>query len=180
MTTKTATKKEAVAKKPAVAKKKTATKKPAVELVSYTLRAVIPTGAYANIQPEITVNAPSLEEAENVLMDHFVKLNDKYLNYSDKPKPVLPTVKHTVKAETKLAPPVEITKTEDAPISASMTRASNAVETAYSDEALALIEKQIEKSAKLTDNEKKVLGFRLVVRATKIKMMKEEKANKKG
>jgi hypothetical protein len=53
-------------------------KKPKYKLISYTVKAVIPTGIYANIQPEITVEAVSLEVAERAVMPHIEVLFAKY------------------------------------------------------------------------------------------------------
>jgi hypothetical protein len=62
--------------------------KPVVAVLkSYTIKAVIPTGPYANVQPEITVEANSLKDAEDYLLPHIDALFEKYLNLSDRPKP---------------------------------------------------------------------------------------------
>jgi hypothetical protein len=60
---------------------------PTVTLMNYTIKAVIPTGPYANVQPEITVSAPSLAEAKDYVLPHIDELFEKYLNLSDRPKP---------------------------------------------------------------------------------------------
>jgi len=60
---------------------------PTVTLMNYTIKAVIPTGPYANVQPEITVQAPSLDEAKDYVLPHIDALFEKYLNLSDRPKP---------------------------------------------------------------------------------------------
>jgi len=52
--------------------------KPAVKLIRYSVKAVIPTGAYANIQPEIVVEANTLEEAEKFVMPYMEKIFAKY------------------------------------------------------------------------------------------------------
>ena len=167
--------KKTATKKKVVAKKKVVVEKPTVELVSYTLRAVIPTGAYANIQPEITVNASTLQEAEEVLMDHFVKLNEKYLNFNDKPKVVTP--KPVVEVVPTPKNKITVDNTHAADLSVPMTRATNAVKTAYSQEALLQIREQVEKSSKLTEDEKvKVLVY-IVDRGVEIE---NKEANKKG
>ncbi len=63
------------AKKEAKAK---AVKAPGAKLLSYTLKAVIPTGQYANIQPEITVQAATLEQAERFAMPYIETLFARY------------------------------------------------------------------------------------------------------
>lgn len=50
------------------------------KLQSYTLKATIPTGNYANLQPEITVTAPDMETAKALVMPHIETL---YSEYSD-------------------------------------------------------------------------------------------------
>jgi len=79
-------------------KTKVATATPTVTLMNYTIKAVIPTGPYANVQPEITVQAPSLDEAKDYVLPHIDALFEKYLNLSDRPKPrvvdTTPVAKH--------------------------------------------------------------------------------------
>lgn len=72
-------KKAPVAKK-AVAEKKVVVKKSAVQLVSFSVTAIIPTQQYGNIQPTITVTAPSIEEAREVVMP---ALESIYLDYAE-------------------------------------------------------------------------------------------------
>ncbi|MES2408793.1 MAG: hypothetical protein V4509_00650 [Patescibacteria group bacterium] len=62
--------------------KKIIKQKAKVTLTSYTIKATISTGDYSNIQPEITVIAPSLEEAEAVVMPHIMALYEKHLNFT--------------------------------------------------------------------------------------------------
>jgi hypothetical protein len=50
------------------------------QLQSYTIKATIPTGSYANIQPEITVTAESMEAAKATVMPHIQTM---YREYSD-------------------------------------------------------------------------------------------------
>jgi hypothetical protein len=53
-------------------------KNPNFKLISYTLKATIPTGQYANIQPEITVSADTIEHAERAVMPYIETLFAKY------------------------------------------------------------------------------------------------------
>ena len=48
-------------------------KKMKVEMVSYSIKMVIPTGAYANIQPEIVVRAGTVEDAHDFIAPHINK-----------------------------------------------------------------------------------------------------------
>lgn len=66
--------------------------KNSITLKSYTIRATIPTGNFANIVPEITVEADSLESASSVVLPHIEMLYSKYLDYTVKPKIVTPPV----------------------------------------------------------------------------------------
>ena len=52
--------------------------KPAVTMISYSIKMVIPTGQYANIQPEIVVSAGTPEEAERFIAPHMNKLWKEY------------------------------------------------------------------------------------------------------
>jgi len=81
-------------------------KKSTAKLISYAIKAVIPTGPYANIQPEIHVNAGTIEEAAAFVIPHLDELFEKYLNISERPKPRV-TVKETLPPVTK---PVEVPK----------------------------------------------------------------------
>lgn len=51
-----------------------------VKLISYTVKATIPTGPYANVCPEITVSASSIEAAEKVVLPYINKLYVMYAN----------------------------------------------------------------------------------------------------
>ncbi len=70
------TKETAVVKNIPAPKKKKAS--PKFKLVSYTMKAIIPTGMYSNLQPEITVEAESIEHAERAVMPHIEALFAKY------------------------------------------------------------------------------------------------------
>ncbi len=49
-----------------------------VKLESYTMRATIPTGQYANLQPEITVSAETLHEAETEVLPYLKVLFQRF------------------------------------------------------------------------------------------------------
>lgn len=55
-----------------------------VTLISYELRATIPTGPYANICPCITVQASSIEEAQEFVIPHIDELFEKYLDITER------------------------------------------------------------------------------------------------
>lgn len=159
-------------------------KEPKFRLVSYSMKAIIPTGMYSNLQPEIVVEAESLEQAERAVMPHIEALFTKYRSDSN----VMPqAVRHEKAVEVKPAPvatpaqaqkapesvpaqptaqaketpvkPVEPVQQSSAPVELSVPfqRAESAVKSCNSKEALKLVESQITKSVKLTQEEKNTL-----------------------
>lgn len=52
------------------------------KIKQFTIKATIPTGSYANIQPEITVETESVEEAKSIAMPHIKSM---FAEYSDVP-----------------------------------------------------------------------------------------------
>jgi hypothetical protein len=135
------------------AKPKKVVVKPKVELVSYSMKMVIPTGNYANIQPEIVVKAGTVEEAHDYIAPHFNKLWKEYYLCGERrpePKPVetkdLAGVHPAMKGEAPVAP---------APASSvAFTKASQAIASCLSIEALDIIANQIGVSVKLTEEDK--------------------------
>ena len=83
-------------------------------LVSYTMKAVIPTGQYANIQPEITVQAETLEQAERAVMPYIETLFARYRDGGVRPiEPTRPVV--TPMAPARAVRPTFPTTPEPAP-----------------------------------------------------------------
>lgn len=114
-----------------------------VELISYSMKMVIPTGAYANIQPEIVVKAGTVEDAHDYIAPHMNKLWKEYFMISERrPEPVK-------------AP--EVTNQMPPASSVAFTKASQAITSCLSLEALDIISKQIGASVKLTALDKEVL-----------------------
>ncbi len=138
--------------------KNLAVKVPKFKLISYTIKAVIPTGQYANIQPEVTVEAETIQEAERAVMPHIEALFAKYRDGGVKPvEPIInepaPEIKPTTASEIpkeRLVP----TETPAIVLSAPFNRAKGAIESCMSVEALKLVSDQIVKSVKLVDSEK--------------------------
>jgi hypothetical protein len=119
--------------------------------LTYSIKATIPTGPYANIIPEITVEADTLDEASALVLPHIELLYMKYLNYTERRQPYTPPVvaiKPPVVAEVNVGTVIEN------PVSTAFEKAKTAVETCRSTEALEMIIEQIKKSVKLTDKEK--------------------------
>jgi hypothetical protein len=123
---------------------------PKVELISYSMKMVIPTGNYANIQPEIIVKAGTVEEAHDYIAPHFNKLwKEYYLCSERRPEPVKPS------PETTPQPPAS---------SVAFTKASQAITSCLSLEALDIISKQIGASVKLTEEDKNKLVNPLAIK----------------
>ncbi len=161
--------KKIVAKKESKPKVKT----PKFKLISYTMKAIIPTGMYANLQPEITVQAETIEHAERAVMPYIEALFAKYREggvpivtsqpvkpvtayQSDatntapnlmKKEPIINNKKPETKIEIVQAPPAII-------LTVPHTRAKTAILSCTSVEALKLVADQIEKSVKLIGAEK--------------------------
>ena len=167
-------------------KKTNKVKTPKVKLISYTVKAIIPTGAYANIQPEVVVQAETLEQAERAVMPHIEALFAKYRegvpmvktevvtpatgpqeNYRYDGKGKESELVKTTPSQTAVAPAVAMSEP--------FNRAKRAIETATSLNALNMINDQISKSVKLIDSEKVEL-LKLV--ATKILEVNANQTNK--
>lgn len=101
---------------------------------SFTIKATIPTGAYANIQPEIVVNDVTFDDIEKIIMPKIDEMFVKYHNFCDNIKniPVAPS-----------------THTE----SVGFITAKNALTSAKSPEAKLAVQQQISMSKKLTKYE---------------------------
>ena len=149
------TAKKAAAKKPAVKK----APKSKVTLVSFEVTAVISTQQYGNIQPSITVNAPTIEEAREHVMP---MIEDMFKQYSE----VRPGFLGRVTASEKVVKPTPAptpapTPTnqhgEDGQKSAPFMKAERAIELATGHDALALIEAQVNKSVKIDPADKPAL-----------------------
>lgn len=124
--------------------------KPKVELISYSMKMVIPTGNYANIQPEIIVKAGTVEDAHNYIAPHMNKLWKEYYLISERPKQeVKSNVPDAVKVEPKVPPPPAS--------SVAYEKASQAIASCLSMEALGLLTEQIKKSVKLLEDQKPYL-----------------------
>lgn len=138
-----------------------------VTLLTYSIKMVIPTGQYANIQPEITVNAGSPEIALEYIAPHMNKLWKEYYMISERrpeEKKVVPTMPavSAVAPTGPVAPVAPVVATAMAvdanPVaSVAFVKATQAVTSCLSVDALKLITDQIDRSVKLTEDEKKSL-----------------------
>lgn len=186
--------KKKVAPKPVLLKKPT---NPKYELVSFAVKATIPTQMYGNIMPEIVIKAKSIEEARAVLMPAIESLYSAYaerprdgssISFLSKasvsveekqvevPKPVAkapviekaekkegvlggastvsPTPKETPTAKAETAEELADALNERSP---AFIKARTAITSSTSLDALGLIEDQIQKSVKLTAEDKPIL-----------------------
>ena len=161
--------KKVVAKK-RVAKKRVSKKGP--EMVSYSMRMVIPTGDYANIQPEIIVKAGTMDEAHAYIAPHMNKLWKEYFNISK--RKVEPEVKKPTPAPTKIVTPVRptpINPEETSPVSdVALTKATQAIQSCLSLEALELIIQQVKVSVKLTEENKISLAGVIMEKENELKI----------
>ena len=122
------------------------------ELVSYSMKMVIPTGQYANIQPEIIVKAGTVEEAHDYIAPHFNKLWKEYFMCSERrPEPKVNTDPQPAPAPVVVT---EVTNQMPPASSVAFTKASQAITSCLSLEALEIIRKQVGASVKLTDDDK--------------------------
>ena len=200
-------KKKRVAPKP---KEKTS------EMISYSIKMVIPTGQYANIQPEIVVKSSSVEDAHDFIAPHMNKLwKEYYLINERRPEPIkVPVAKpfvpipgsecSTMPAEINttvttapksayLVDPKPLTsdtkpmtveeiceatggkvvEIDGVPVtppasSVALLKATQAIESCLSMDALEIIGAQVEKSVKLTHEDKETLQPLLIERAKKL------------
>lgn len=179
---KTNTKNSAKAPKVKVVKEKKVVA-PKYELVSFSVKATIPTQMYGNIMPEIMVKAKKIEDARAIVMPAIESL---YVAYAEKNRDgsavsfmskanvtatekVVPqgVLANTIKAPVAPAPAPVVKKTpaqesadelaSDLAKSVAYTKAENAVKNSTSLDALNMIEDQIQKSVKLTAEEKPAL-----------------------
>lgn len=104
---------------------------------SFTIKATIPTGAYANIQPEIVVNDVTFDDIEKIIMPKIDEMFVKYHNFTD-------NIKNTPTAPVANNVPVE---------SVAFITAKNALTSAKSPEAKLAVQEQIKVSKKLTEQE---------------------------
>jgi len=109
---------------------------------------VIPTAQYSNIQPCIIVKAGTIEQAHDYIAPHFNKLwKEYYLCSERRPEPAKPVAQALVKEQEKAnqMPPAS---------SVAFTKASQAIASCLSLEALEIINKQVLVSVKLTEEDK--------------------------
>ena len=165
--------------------------KPLVELVSYSIKMVIPTGQYANIQPEIIVKSGSIQDAHDFIAPHMNKLWKEYfmvnerrpeppkVNQAPLPAPVTPAEKIAEDFGGKViggglpAKPVEAVQPPES--SVALIKATSAIQSCLSLDALELIESQVIKSVKLSHEDKETLMPLLEKKAIDLTFPDDEK-----
>ncbi len=167
-------------------------KSPKFKLISYSMKATIPVGQYANICPEITVQAVSMEAAERAVMPYIETLFAKYRDGGVKPiepvvtRPVAPAAPIASVAPKPVAPvapvvPKAVAPAPVAPVTAQspiipltvpFNRAKGAIESCMSHEAIKLVADQVEKSTKLIDAEKVELRKFVIIKSNDITIAK--------
>ena len=156
-------------------------KKKKVELISYSIKMVIPTVQYGNIQPEIIVKTDSIDEAHDFIVPHMNKLwKEYYLVDGKRPEPTPPAPAPVITPVAKPEPPkpeleakpeptpevvpapvpepTPAPATEPPPSSVAFVKATQAINSCMSAEALSLIIDQVYVSVKLTDEDKIALS----------------------
>jgi hypothetical protein len=176
--------KKVAPKKPTI--KKVAPKKPTVEMVSYSIEMTIPTGAYANIKPSIVVKGGSIQEAHDFIAPHMNKLWKEYFLINERrPEPVK-TKEAPLTAEQIVdivggheiggAVPADVPSSVPGPDSSvALLKATQAIESCLSTEALELIETQVIKSVKLSHEDKEALMPLLSKKAIELTFPEDEK-----
>ena len=206
---------EKVAKK-VVPKKETTSKKEItirnideVILKSYSMKMVIPTGQYANIQPEIIVEAYSMDKAHDFISSHMNKLwKEYYLINERRPEPIKAATPAPTPASNPVStqPPAKfeylpdpkgksvgdkpLTKDElldsvggkiigesqevaptivQPPASGvAFAKAKQAIDSCLSLDVLSIIEKQVDKSVKLSQEDKEALQPLLLAKSEEL------------
>ena len=168
--------------------KRVAPQKPTVEMVSYSIEMTIPTGAYANIKPSIIVKGGSIQEAHDFIAPHMNKLWKEYFMVSERrpePEKVSPTPAPLTAKEIAEATggkiigdkvPVDVPSNIPGPDSSvALVKATQAIESCRSLEALELIEAQVIKSVKLSHEDKETLMPLLSKKAIDLTFPEDEK-----
>lgn len=140
-----------------------AVKTPKFKLISYTIKAIIPTGQYANICPEITVQAETIEQAERAVMPYIETFMAKYRDGGVREVTGVPAVRPVASVPVVPVAPKTFVAPTPAPVApvpspivltVPFNRAKSAIDSCTSIEALKLVSDQVEKSTKLIDVEK--------------------------
>ena len=157
--------------------KKTPAKKKPPTIISYSIRMVIPVADFANIQPEIIVKANSIDECHDYIVPHMNKMwKEYYMVNGKRPVPAPPTPPLTINpmpvpeyttgdpivsttSSASTSPSTDPAVIPYSPVSSvALVKATQAIESCMSKEALELIITQVYASVKLTDEDKATLA----------------------
>ncbi len=153
-----------------------------VQLVTFSIKATIPTQQYGNMMPEIVVTAPTIEMARDTVMPI---IEDLYQNYAETPlngriptfyktKASVTVVEKKVEPEVvgsnKPTEPVVSKSSEDRPAGPAVKtpayiKAENAIAGAVGKDSIDLVHEKIKASVKLTDEEKSFLYDLIVIKS---------------
>jgi hypothetical protein len=125
-------------------------KKIKTALFTYTMKVVIPTGVYENIQPEITMQGTNLDEMKDFLMAHIESIKAQYGVNRDVSANGITVAMPKVTLSKDSAPKKEVAQS-------SYEIAQQRVSLLDTKEALLLLQTKIEISQKLTAEEKELL-----------------------
>lgn len=126
---------------------------PVIEMLSYSIKMVIPTGAYANIQPEIIVKAGTPEQAHEFIAPHLNKLWKEYFMINERRNEPAP-VKVVTPDVSGTYPKIPVKETPSPVASVAFEKATQAITACLSNEALEMIILQVQKSVKLSSEDK--------------------------
>lgn len=182
-------KKNKVAKKAAAQKpvKVASVKKSNVQFKSFTFGATIPTQAFGNVQPSITVEAPSYEEARDFAVP---RIEEFYARFAE----VKPTFLGKIEVKEKVVMtagsggftgrPVSTPAAQTAPVaspaseatavptkakSEPVVKAEKAISLAMTEDALITIQAQVDKSVKIAEEDKPDLTIQILKRRNEFK-----------
>jgi len=143
--------------------------KSTVTMLEYSIKMIIPTGVYSNIQPEIKVSAATPEEAHEYIAPHMNKLWKEYFMVGERRQevaPVAPTgpvgTAEPTSNPTGSTGPMPATVEAPPASNVALIKATQAIESCLSLEALDLIKNQVELSVKLSKEEKPKLRVMIV------------------
>jgi hypothetical protein len=159
-----------------VSKKLVPKSKPKVTMLEYSIEMTIPTGNFANIRPRIVVEAQTPEDALNYISPHMNRMWKEYFMVNERRQEVSSVVQEQRKATVSPSGPTSpspcpspsgpTSQSVEAPPTSNtaVIKATNAIESCVSLEALDLIKNQVELSTKILKEEKPALRKKIVMR----------------
>lgn len=127
---------------------------PEVTLVTFSMKATIPVQAYGNLQPEITVTAKTIEDARAVVLPFIEELYQQYAEATPDGRTPKFFKRQDVSVTEKIVAPVPPVSSDNTGATAAYLKGMGMVQNALSIDALNEIERLINASVKLTNDEK--------------------------